>query len=179
MILSRLGVLRWIYGRVLDWMIGFLGTLYTVLWTTGNYSAIADLLTLYFTVTHALWLSVFTSRILVTDLLQTHCNFSTHQVFFAESNIFLVIILQLPIPKTQLNWISSLQSLYPGRLPSRNSAQFLSRELFFITTLHAPRKKHSLSIVEMCLQRLCITKKVIRLLLAYALPWEFVYRVVA
>jgi hypothetical protein len=54
---------------VLDWMIGFTDTLYTPLETTGNTaSAIADLHTLQFTVTHALGFSVFNSRILVTDL---------------------------------------------------------------------------------------------------------------
>jgi hypothetical protein len=56
------------YRRVLDWMIGFIDTLYTQLGTTGNYSAIADPHTLQFTVTHTLGFSVFTSRILVTDL---------------------------------------------------------------------------------------------------------------
>jgi hypothetical protein len=59
--------LRVIYKRVLDWMIGFIGTLYIQLGTTGSYSAIADLHTLQFTVTHALGFSVFTSRILATD----------------------------------------------------------------------------------------------------------------
>jgi hypothetical protein len=48
--------------------IGFNDTLYTSLGTTGNYSAIADLHTLQFTVTHALGFSAFTSRILATDL---------------------------------------------------------------------------------------------------------------
>jgi hypothetical protein len=49
-------------------MIGFIDTLYTPLGTTGNYSAIYDLRTLQLTVTHALGFSVFTSRILATDL---------------------------------------------------------------------------------------------------------------
>jgi hypothetical protein len=48
-------------------MIAFIDTLYTVLGTTTN-TAIADLHTLQFTVTPALWFSVFTSRILATDL---------------------------------------------------------------------------------------------------------------
>jgi hypothetical protein len=53
---------------VLDWMIGFIAH-YT--FTTRDYmqySAIAILHTCQFTVTHALGLSVLTSRILATDL---------------------------------------------------------------------------------------------------------------
>jgi hypothetical protein len=49
-------------------MVGFIDTLYTVLGTTGNYSAIADLPPLEFTVTHAVGFSAFTRRILATDL---------------------------------------------------------------------------------------------------------------
>jgi hypothetical protein len=49
-------------------MIGFIHTFYTQLGTTGNYSAIIHLRNLQFTVTHALGFSVFTSRILATDL---------------------------------------------------------------------------------------------------------------
>jgi hypothetical protein len=51
-----------------DWRIGFIDTLLTQLGTTGNYSAIADLHTLHFTVTHTLGFSVITSSILATDL---------------------------------------------------------------------------------------------------------------
>jgi 3-deoxy-D-arabino-heptulosonate 7-phosphate (DAHP) synthase class II len=64
------------YRQVLDWMIGFIDTLDTVLGTTGNYSAIADLHTLQFTVTHALGFSVFTSHIQATVLYESHCNFN-------------------------------------------------------------------------------------------------------
>jgi hypothetical protein len=39
-----------------------------------QYSAIADLHNLQFTVTHALGFPVFTSRILVTELKQSHCD---------------------------------------------------------------------------------------------------------
>jgi hypothetical protein len=56
------------YRRVLDWMIGFIDSLYTALGTTDSYSAIADLHTLQFTVTQALGFSVFISRIPATDL---------------------------------------------------------------------------------------------------------------
>jgi hypothetical protein len=55
--------------RVLDWMIGFIApNTVTQLGTTGNYSAVAIIQTLQFTVTHALGFSVFTSRVLATDL---------------------------------------------------------------------------------------------------------------
>jgi hypothetical protein len=41
-------------------------------------------------------------------------------------------------------------------------------EFFFITTLHGPRRKHSLSIVgKACLECRCIATEVTRLLLAY------------
>jgi hypothetical protein len=54
------------YRRVLDWMIEFIDT-------TRNYRqyrAIADIHTLQFTVTRALWFSVFASRILTTDSIR-------------------------------------------------------------------------------------------------------------
>jgi hypothetical protein len=44
---------------VLDWTIGFIHALYTILGTTGNYSALVDLHTLQFTLTYALGFSVF------------------------------------------------------------------------------------------------------------------------
>jgi hypothetical protein len=55
------------YRRGADWMIEFIDTLYTPLGTTRNYSAIVDLHTLKFAVTHTLGFAVFTSRILATD----------------------------------------------------------------------------------------------------------------
>jgi hypothetical protein len=52
LILSYVGVT---IDAVLDWMIGFIDALFTHLGTTSNYSAIADLHTLQFTVTHAVF----------------------------------------------------------------------------------------------------------------------------
>jgi hypothetical protein len=47
--LSPVGVtIRW----SIDWVIGFIDTLYTPHGTTGSFSAVADLHTLQFTVTH-------------------------------------------------------------------------------------------------------------------------------
>jgi hypothetical protein len=54
----------------LDWMIGFVKS--TRIYK--QYSTIADLHNLQFTVTHALGFSVFISRILVTELKQSHCD---------------------------------------------------------------------------------------------------------
>jgi hypothetical protein len=59
------------YRRVLDWMIRFIDNLYIKIGATGNYSAIANLHILLFTVAHALGFSVFTSRILATHLQQS------------------------------------------------------------------------------------------------------------
>jgi hypothetical protein len=103
-------------------MIGFIGTLYTVLTATDNYSANADLHILEFTVTHALGFSVFTSRILATDFITLSTSLQiTHEVFLAPPNFFLVIILQLPnqfnspAPKL-ISWqagVSKLDSTQP------------------------------------------------------------------
>jgi hypothetical protein len=166
MILSRFRVVACVtYRRVLEWVIGFIDTLFTQLGTTCNYSAIADLHTLQFTTAHTLGFSVFTSRILATD---------------AQSNSFLDISSQSPSTADSLSSIPLLPSSYPGRLASRNTAQFLSTELFFITTLHRLRRKHSLSIVgKACLQHRCIATEVTRLLLAFSLLRECVYSVVA
>jgi hypothetical protein len=53
----------------MDWKIWFIDTLYTPFWTTGNYSAIAILHTLQFTVKHKCpqFVTLSTSRFLVTD----------------------------------------------------------------------------------------------------------------
>jgi hypothetical protein len=62
--LSRVGVT--IDGVWIGWL-GLLTTFSAQLVATSNYSAIADLHTLQFTVTHTLGYSVFSSRILATD----------------------------------------------------------------------------------------------------------------
>jgi hypothetical protein len=85
-------------------MVGFIAP-YTFipLGTTDNYSAIADLHTSQFTVTHALRFSVSTSRILATDLPESHCNFKSHMKSSCRSLIpflpFLLNHLRLSSPE--------------------------------------------------------------------------------
>jgi hypothetical protein len=60
---------------------------YTILGTTDNYNAIADLHTSQFTVTHALGFSVFTSGIQATGLSQSQCHFKSHMKYSFHSRI--------------------------------------------------------------------------------------------
>jgi hypothetical protein len=60
-----------------------------------QYSAIANLHTFQFTVPHALGFSVFISRILATDLSQSHCNFNVQVKTSSHS-----LISFLPFLKT-------------------------------------------------------------------------------
>jgi hypothetical protein len=55
-------------------MVGFIKHLIQSAHFYKQYSATAELRNLQFTVAHALGFSVFTSRILVTELKQSHCN---------------------------------------------------------------------------------------------------------
>jgi hypothetical protein len=89
---------------------------------------------------HAPGCSVFTSRILATELHQSHCHFKSHMKFSFHSLIpFLTLFCNC-----QLNSIPLLPSSYPGRLASRNSSLFYSAKNFFMPTLQGPRRKHSL-----------------------------------
>jgi hypothetical protein len=55
-------------------MIGFISTSVTISLNYNQYNAIADLHNLQFTVTHAVGFSVFISRLLATELKQSHCD---------------------------------------------------------------------------------------------------------
>jgi hypothetical protein len=78
-------------------MIGFIVTYtFSQFETTGNYSSIAILHTLQFPVAHALGFSVFTSRILWTDLWQSHCHFNSHMTTSWHS-----LIPFLPFPAAE------------------------------------------------------------------------------
>jgi hypothetical protein len=136
-----------------DWIYG---TLY--IHTTRDYrqnSAIAVLRTFQFTVTHSLGFSVFTRRILATDLWQSHCNFKAHMKSSLHRLIpllpFLLIYLTMPCPELD------------------NLTTILSNDLLcpFISLRQGPHRKHSLSIVEVCLLIRCLITDVL-LLRAYA-----------
>jgi hypothetical protein len=106
-----------------------------------QYSAISILHTFQFTVAHTPGFSVFTSRILATDLSQSHCNFKSHM-----KPSFRSLIPFLPLfGSYQLN---SIPSSSPRSLESRNSTRLLrllcSAKHVRITTLHGPRRKNSL-----------------------------------
>jgi hypothetical protein len=117
-----LGSYAWLIRRSLDWMIGFIYSLYTTLGTIGNYSPVAVLDMLLFTFTHALGSSVFTSRILATDLKQSQYHFKSHMKSFHS------LIYSLPLfCKCQLNSNPLFPCSYPGRPVSRNSTHFNER----------------------------------------------------
>jgi hypothetical protein len=137
--MSRVGVL---IKRGLDWMIGFINTLFTH--STRDYtqhSATAILHTFQFTVAHALVFSVFNSRILATTLQPSYCRFKSHMKSSFPASSLLPVILQLPIPKIGLISFPHLPGSHPGRLASRSSTlQFRllisTAEHYLLITLH-------------------------------------------
>jgi hypothetical protein len=70
-------------------MIGFIGTTVTASLNYNQYSAIVDLHTFQFTVTHSPRFSVSTSRILATDL-------NTETITSNHYEVFLPFLLQSP-----------------------------------------------------------------------------------
>jgi hypothetical protein len=109
-----------------------------------KYSAIAIQHTFRFNVTHALGFSVFTSRILATDISQSHCNFKSYVKSSCRRLIsFLAIILQLPIPKTRLNSLlySLLFFFYCSIL--RCTSSRLLTVYFYKPSARTPRKTSS------------------------------------
>jgi hypothetical protein len=133
------GLRPWLVRWVLAWMVGFIDTLFIQLGATGN-TAVSLIYTLYSSPLHthsssqsSLNLTWQTDFITVSLSIQI-----THEVFFSQPNSLLAIFL--PFRKTRLNSIPLLPSSRPSRL-AWNSTTFFQTELFFITTLHGPRRK--------------------------------------
>jgi hypothetical protein len=111
-IMSLLGV--WLIRRSLDWMIGFIYTIYIYTFRDyRQYNAIAILHTFQFTVTNALGFSVLTSRILATDLSQSHCNYNSHMKYSWHNLIhFLPLPVYHHLPSPEIDPILSTILLY-------------------------------------------------------------------
>jgi hypothetical protein len=155
--LSRL--LGWLIRWILDWTIGFIDTLYIPLRTTGNYSAIAIL--------HALGFSVLTSRILATDLSQSHCNF--------KSRIKCSLLRLIPFLPSLLNHVrlpSSELDPIPFRLLFRTPCNSAS------TTLHGPHGRYRLLLSRMRIYW-SVTQQWTSYFSASLFLWECDYRPVA
>jgi hypothetical protein len=68
----------------------------------------------------------------------------THDVFSAQPNSFLAVILQLPIPKTRLISIPLLPISCPSRLASRNTTQSSQLNSYLHGFARTTKKTHSL-----------------------------------
>jgi hypothetical protein len=155
--MSRVWICAWLIRRVLVLVIEFIDTFYKQLRTTGSYSSNADLDTLQITVTHELELSVFTSRILATDLksLTVTSNHTRSLLFTAQ--FFLAIILQMP---TQFN-SSAPEFISCQAGVSTLDSILLKRNLLYNHFRRTKQKTQSLYFGKACLQLRCITQKLI------------------
>jgi hypothetical protein len=159
----------WLIRRGLDWMIGFIDTLYTVLDDYRQYSAVAILHTFQFTVAHALGFPAFCNRILATDLSQSHWQFISHMKSSFHSLIHFLPFL-----------LNHLPTVISGTLP--NSRLQLTVKLdYFSMALYNPLartpRKTACIIKDTCLLVRYIAMDAL-LLHSYA-SRECVYRVVA
>jgi hypothetical protein len=107
-----------------------------------RYSAIADLQTSQFTVPHALGFSVFTSRILATDLQQSHRHFKSHMKSSLHSLIPFLHYSAAANSQDSTQFNCKLISRQSGVSKLNSTPLCCSVEFFFVTTLH----KHRLSL---------------------------------
>jgi hypothetical protein len=160
-ILSRFRGLRVIYRRVSDWIIGFIDHLYTPLGTTSNYSAIVILHTLQFTVTHALGFSIFTSRILATDLQQSHYLFKSHmKPSFHGLSPFLPLFWNCKFRKLDSVQFLCSQAHIMSGWPLETRLTLLSFHLHYNNFARTTQKTQLSIIAKACLQRHCISTEV-------------------
>jgi hypothetical protein len=88
-----------------------------------NHRAIADLYTFQFTVAHELGFTILTSRILATDLSQSHCHFNSHVKSTLHRRIpFLPFLLNhLRLPSPELDPITILATWDPRYMASERT----------------------------------------------------------
>jgi hypothetical protein len=97
-------------------------------------------------------------------------------LFLPSSQLFC----QLPPPETLSVQFLCSQAHIVARWRLETQLTQMIFFVLFIPSRHGARRKHGLSIVEKaCLRSRCIAVEVIRFLLAYLLPRECVYQVVA
>jgi hypothetical protein len=132
-------------------MTEFIETLFTPLGTTGN-TSLSLIYIHYSSPLHALGFSVFTNRILATDLSVSLSLQITHAVFFTRPNSFLAnssVTLDCHLQNsTQFLTIPS-NELFFNRTVSTNCSLGTSR---YIALGRTPRKTPS-SIVSYCFRR--------------------------
>jgi hypothetical protein len=143
---------------VLDWMIGFINTLYIhTTWDYMHYSAIAILHTLQFTVPHAVGFSAFTSHILATGLSQSHCNFKSHVKSPSHSQFLSCYYSAAENFKDLTQFNSSAPKLMSWQVgaPKLDSPSCATLLYFpclltcpFITPWHRPHGKHHLLLLR-------------------------------
>jgi hypothetical protein len=110
-----------------------------------QHSAIVILRTFQFTVPHALRFSVLTSRILATDVSQSHWHFKSKVKSSCHSLIPFFPFLKLLIPKTRLDYSRLLFYIQSTLL-----LLLMACRTFLITTLHGPHGRHRLLLSRMC-----------------------------
>jgi hypothetical protein len=130
-------VCAWLIIRGLDWMIGFIDTLFTELGSTSNTDFTVHLYT------HTLGFSVFISLILATDLSQPPSNFKSHMKCYLHSLIpFLPLLCIWQFRRLESFSTPLLPSPYPGRLAPRNftlsSQQLTELNSLYFWQLTAP-----------------------------------------
>jgi hypothetical protein len=108
------------YRRVLDWTIRFIDTFSIQFITTINYSATAIYTVHCYAHKCLQSITPYSSRFLPTCSYQCHCNCSTHEVVFAQSNSFLVISSQSP-SIAELSQFSAAAANSGTRLNSNSS----------------------------------------------------------